>query len=300
MWQRSSNRWLAWCLALGGIVLWPGSGDRSQAAEPEAPTPVRVERNLVFREVAGTRIKADLYRPDDEKTYPLIVMIHGGAWSVGDKWDLKHHAQELARAGFVAVSVNYRLAPSARIQQQLGDCRFALQWAAGQADAWGADGRLLGLWGYSAGAQLAALLALQPAADDPPIAAIVAGGIPSDFSFVPEDNRLLSYVMGGTRKEKPEVYRQVAPLECAHAGAPPFFIFHGDRDQIVPQHVSQRFADKLEHLDVAVQYKVVSGKGHLLTFFDQATRQAAVTFLQSHLERDSQPRPSASLESQAK
>lgn len=254
---------------------------------PRTTRKIQSERNLVYRTVDEEAIKADLFRPRDEGKYPLVVMIHGGAWSAGDKWDLIDHARELAQAGFVVVSINYRLAPKVQIDAQIDDCVAAIQWATSQAEQWNADAQQLGLWGYSAGGHLASLLALRTDLDLPPISAVVAGGAVCDFEFIPEDNRVIAHVMGGSRAEVPEVYQRVTPMEFASKSAPPFFLFHGATDFLVPTESSVRLHDRLRELGRESTHLVVEGKGHLWTFLDIDARRQAVEFLSKHLTSES-------------
>jgi acetyl esterase/lipase len=269
----------------------------------ETRIPIQVERHLVFREFDdGTELKADLFRPAAQAPqdgYPLVLMIHGGGWSTGDKWNLSDHGRELAQAGFVAVSVNYRLAPRFKIGKQLEDCTAAANWAVNQAKTWGADPDRFGLWGYSAGAHLASLVALhasrvkpgknvqQETLDNegprPAVRAVVAGGIPADFSFVPEKSPFLAPVFGGSRYKLPEVYEQFTPLAQVHDKAPPFFLFHGESDFLVPFKLSLRMDNALKDAGVSSKHMKIKNKGHMLTFLDQSARRAAIEFLKAHL-----------------
>ncbi len=212
------------------------------------------------------------------------MLIHGGAWVAGDKRDVWLHAREMAEAGLVAVCINYRLAPAARMVDQLEDCAAAVRWVVEQCDAWTGDRDRIALWGYSAGAQLAAMLALDPPRGMPRFRAVVVGGIPSDFAFIPADSRALVPVMGGTRRQIPEVYRRFSPLEHVHPEAPPFFIFYGDSDWLVPPECGQRFAAALKKQDAIVHEHRIPGKGHFLAFLDPQTRRRAIRFLSDHLE----------------
>ncbi|MCA9132317.1 MAG: alpha/beta hydrolase, partial [Planctomycetales bacterium] len=225
---------------------------------------------------------ADLYRPDDQTVYPLVLMIHGGAWSAGDKWQLQDHARELAQAGFVALSINYRLAPKHQLTAQVDDCRWALKWAAEQASTWQADPSRLSLWGYSAGGHLAALIATAPAPEAPPVRAVVAGGAPCEFSFLPPHSRALAHVLGGTRQAIPHAYEQAAPLNHVSPDDCPFYFFHGSSDLLVPPSSSQKMYAKLRELNVETQYYTVDGRGHLLTFLDPEARRQAIAFLRQH------------------
>lgn len=254
----------------------------SEAASSEIKRPIRAERNLVFRRVGESNVTADLFRPDDDLVYPLVMVIHGGAWSAGDKWQVGDHARELAQAGFVALAINYRLAPAHLIPDQIEDCRVALQWGVEQAQSWRADASRVCLWGYSAGGHLSAVLATDPQAGDPPICAVVAGGAPCDFEFIPSESTALAHVFGGTRAELPELYLQASPTQLANSHSPPFFFFHGEQDALVPAASSQRMHHRLRALGVESNYRLVPERGHLLTFIDFNSRRLAIEFLRAH------------------
>ncbi len=248
----------------------------------EIVRPIRAERNLVIRCVDGEAITADVFRPDDEAIYPLVIVIHGGAWSAGDKWQVGDHARELSQAGFVSVAINYRLAPAHPLPDQIEDCRAALLWATVQAERWKADASQICLWGYSAGGHLAGLLATDSQPGEPRICAVVAGGAPCDFDFLSLNSPGLVHVFGGTRAEIPDIYLRASPIEHVTAKTPPFFFFHGENDALVPPSGSQRMHERLRELYVESDYHLVSGRGHLLTFIDPQSRRLAIDFLRAH------------------
>lgn len=255
----------------------------SETGAAERAKPIEVTRNQVFENVAGTELKADVYRPAGDAICPIVVMIHGGAWSSGDKWNLQDHAREMAQAGYVAISINYRLSPIYRYPAHLDDCAAAVKWAVKTADQWHGDKQRLGVWGYSAGAHLAGMLATHPPEGLPKISAAVLGGAPCEFSFIPEDSRVLTPVFGGSRKNVPDVYRDASPTTFASVDACPTFFFHGTTDLLVPQSSSRGLYEKLKSLDVPSEYYSVEGSGHLLTFLNNEARRAAIQFLDKHL-----------------
>jgi len=93
---------------------------------------------------------------------PVIFMVHGGAWAVGDKAMTRVVDAKVARwgaRGFALVSVNYRMLPDVPPDGQLRDVAQALAHAQSHAPDWGADPAQFILMGHSAGAHLVALLA---------------------------------------------------------------------------------------------------------------------------------------------
>jgi triacylglycerol lipase len=261
----------------------------AQAAEPAAERnlrlPFRTVKDVEFARVNDVPLLTDIVSPDDDQVHPGVVMIHGGAWTSGDKWNMSDHARELAQAGYVAININYRLAPRSKYPSQLDDCRAALKWLQGVAEQYHVDLNHLAVYGYSAGGQLAAMLATDQQAGLPKIRAAVIGGAPCDLSFIPEESPAIAHVLGGTRKQIPGVYRDASPVNFASSDDCPMFFFHGDCDLIVPTNASKALCDKLNDLGVETCYYTVEKQGHLLTFIHPAARQAAIEFLNKHLRQ---------------
>src|SRR5690606_21971236 len=132
---------------------------------------------------------------------------------------------------------------------QLEDLRAAVRWLAAQGGRYGLDVSRLALFGYSAGGHLASLFALeasQQATREAPVPlAVVAGGAPCEFSWIPDHSRVLAYWLGGSQHELPEVYRQASPLYHVSKDDPPVFLFHGQRDRLVPLQSPQRLLARL-------------------------------------------------------
>jgi acetyl esterase/lipase len=272
-------------LATAGTFATSSSAAEGELAE-SLRRPIRAVRNVTFLKLESEEIKADVYRPDDDQQRPAVMLIHGGAWSSGDKWNMADHARELAQAGFVAVPINYRLAPTWRFPAQIDDCRAALLWMLDAADTYGIDRQRLAVYGYSAGGHLAALLGTNPPEMDGTIRAVVAGGAPCDFGFIPERGQAIAHVMGGTRAQVPDTYRQASPLTYASGKEPPFFFFHGTADIVVPMASSRALADQLAGLGVETDFHVVPEAGHMVTFIHPSARRAAIEFLDKHLKQD--------------
>ncbi len=248
--------------------------------------PYRSDREVVYSRVDGTKLTADVFRPVTDGVAPVVLMIHGGAWSSGDKWHLHDHARELAQEGYVAITINYRLAPLYKIDKQIDDCRAALKWLPTVNSKYHFDATRIAIWGYSAGAHLACMLATCPEPDAPDIQAVIAGGAPCDFENIPPESPVLSLVMGGTRKENPKVYHDVSPLNFVNEACPPTFFFHGTADALVPQSTSRRMHESLKAKGVESEYLSIEGKGHLTTFIDGTARRKTIEFLNKHLPTD--------------
>jgi len=252
--------------------------------ENKSEIPLRIEREIVFTEGDGYQTAADLYRPASDDVCPIVIMIHGGAWISGDKWQVADHAKQMARKGFVVMAINYRLSPKHKWPAHLDDCFAALSWISKHATEWRADIERVGTWGYSAGAQLALLTALNSRADLPKVRAVVAGGAPCDLTFIPENTKALATVLGGTRAEVPERYRNASPISFVSQDAPPVYFFHGDDDFLVPLSNSIQMHESLLAKGIDTVHRTIAGKGHLIAFLDQQSRLEAIEFLEKFLK----------------
>lgn len=111
----------------------------------------------------------DVYFPakvlTDQTPAPLMMMVHGGAWKMGDKNHaavVKNKLSYWTKQNWIFVSINYRLVPDVTVQQQTQDIAQALIYIQNQAPHWHADSKRLVLMGHSAGAHLVSLLTVRP------------------------------------------------------------------------------------------------------------------------------------------
>ncbi len=130
--------------------------DRGPASLPAG---IRVVRDVAYG--AAPRQRFDVYAPPDAHGAPVILLVHGGAWMIGDKTNRNVIENKVARwvpRGFVVISTDYRMIPEAQVPQQAQDVAEALAFAQQHAADWGGDARKFVLVGHSAGAHLAALI----------------------------------------------------------------------------------------------------------------------------------------------
>lgn len=105
------------------------------------------------------RNKLDIYLPaTGQPPYPVIVWIHGGGWTSGDKSSAAGRAAQLVPLGFAVVGINYRLSGDAIFPAQIHDCKGAIRWLRANAVQFNLDPNRIGVWGSSAGGHLVALL----------------------------------------------------------------------------------------------------------------------------------------------
>ena len=289
-------------VAIAGVLIFAAPHARAAGADR-----FEVLRDQAYVQRAGKPLLADVYRPRQAGPFPAVLLIHGGAWAAGTKKQLGWIAEPLADRGFTVVAIDYRLAPGAMFPAQIDDCRAALDWMIQHAGPMKIDPGRIGVWGYSAGGQLAALLGVtqadmapanagSPAKQAGPapeasgngqrakVRAVVAGGAPCDFSQVPPNNLALSFWLGGTRAGKPDVYRSASPALQVSAGCPPMFFYHGQQDQLVPLAQATDMARRLEAAGVPHDLYVVRGAGHRGAMFDRPAMEKGIAFLTKYLK----------------
>jgi len=102
----------------------------------------------------------DIYMPKDKKDVPIIVYFHGGALLYGDKSMGQDIGHKVAESGIGLVSVNYRLSPEFQHPTHVNDAAAATAWVINNIEAYGGNPKKVYVSGHSAGAYLAALLAI--------------------------------------------------------------------------------------------------------------------------------------------
>lgn len=244
-------------------------------------TEVEVLREIPYRTVDGRNIVLDIFRPKDaKKPLPGIVMIHGGSWNSGSKEQVEEVAKPLAKTGYVVASINYRLVPRWKWPAQIEDSKAAVRWLRRNAGQYGVDPAHIGAVGFSAGAQLAALLGTTTDAEyldgDTPdvsskVQAVIAVSGPFDFYRWKEkdpDSPYLAPYLGGTFREKPDAYRAASPVLHVTKDSPPFLLIDGAQDELVLPENDDLMADALRKHGVAVEVIRVQNAAHVLKPLD--------------------------------
>jgi acetyl esterase/lipase len=224
-----------------------------------APDVTRV-RSIAY--APGARGHMDLYAPriPASDAAPLIVFWYGGSWQSGERGDYRFVGAALAARGAVTVLPDYRLYPAVVFPEFLRDAAAAVARAQQEAASHGADPRRTVLGGHSAGAYIAAMLALQPrylreAGVDP---ASIAGffGLSGPYDIDPNTDALNAIF---TAVAGPEVYRAVPQVT---AQAPPALLVHGLDDEVVNPRHTEALANALRAQGVAVEVRLVPKRGH--------------------------------------
>ncbi|WP_141718914.1 alpha/beta hydrolase [Curtobacterium sp. ER1/6] len=273
------------------VCLPPDSAPDTTATPTPTPSPSRSPSTA-----AADPARAD---PRPSSGRPAVMMIHGGSWSHGDKATAAYRAvcQYLASEGFVTVNVDYRLAPTDPWPAGYDDVRRALDWVFRPAtlETYDIDPDRVGLFGGSAGGNLAALLAVQDhesaawAAGDRVRAVVDLSG-PTDLtarSTEPDgvsasfQRKQLLYLGCRAYADCPAA-QQASPGSHVTTDTPPFFVGHST-DEFIPLWESQEFVATLRAHDVPVTFVAVEGTAHSIAQLDRAMSERVVAFLRARL-----------------
>jgi acetyl esterase/lipase len=215
-----------------------------------------VRRDIVY---SPSNQKLDLYVPVPPLRRAALLFVHGGGFREGNKEQMALLSALYARAGFISATINYRLAPANPFPAAVEDTTRAVLWLRGQAAREGFDPRKIILIGYSAGANLALMVGL---ADASGVAAIVGAAGPTDIGSL-----LAQTPLAQLKKDMQEYLGNqpadlASPIRRVSPGDPGVFLFHGDKDVLVPVAQSVVMAQRLQASGVPVLLRVFPNAGH--------------------------------------
>jgi acetyl esterase/lipase len=220
---------------------------------------VRVQHDVAYG--SAPRQRLDVYRPraDSAAERPLIVFVHGGSWYWGSKNLYRFVGAGLAERGAVVAVINYRLHPEAHLADSVQDVAMAVAQLQRDAAQVGADPRRIYLMGHSAGAELAALVALDPSHLRALGAAPVQGfiGLAGPYDFLPITDDYLKEYFG-----PPERYPDSQPVNAVSRASAPSLLLQGLADTTVLPRNTEALANRLRSAGVPVETLVLEHDDH--------------------------------------
>ena len=233
---------------------------------------------------AGPRRKLDIYAPatgpNPPANRPVVVFFYGGSWASGHREAYAFVGRALAAQGFVVIVPDYRLVPEVRFPGFVEDGAAAVGWARNHASDYGGDPARIVLVGHSAGAYIAAMLAIDNrwlGMSRPAIRGFV--GLAGPYDFAPFDLAVTKTTFG----KWPSV-EETQPVALVQAGAPPALLAYGEEDTTVAPRNSLALAEKLRARNVPVEIRAYPRLGHIgiakaiaLPFRGQAAVVADIT-----------------------
>lgn len=255
---------------------------------------VTITKDLVYGEHRRNRL--DVLAPaDGRRGCPVLLQIHGGAWTIGNKEQqgqpLMRH---LARSGWVCVAPNYRLSPQATFPDHLIDVKRALAWIREHIAEYGGDPEFVVVTGGSAGGHLAALVGLtpndprfQPGFEDVDTSVRACIPVYGVFDFLDRHGlrrgQMEPLLRRLVMKTAPTVDRDgwsaASPLSHVRRDAPAFFVVQGAQDTLVWAEEARRFVADLRVMSTQpVGYAEVPHAQHA---FDLLVNRRSLAFVRA-------------------
>ena len=249
---------------------------------------IELTSNVAYREGASKSWVLDIANPldaDQGSLRPAIVIIHGGGWSAGSKTDLVYRNLliDYALQGYVTLSVEYRFNQEAPFPACIQDVKCAIRWLKAHAEELRVDPERIGVYGHSAGAHLAMMLACsyknrELEGDGPwkeyssQVTCVAAGSPPTQIGRP-----------GSSWSQHPEWW----PIGYFTSSASPMLLLQGYEDPIVKDSLTDDYVKKMLKAGGNVQYIKVHGN-HDVAYSSvlEVTRPAMDAFFARHLKNN--------------
>lgn len=239
------------------------------AARQRQPSDIEVRHDLTYKKVGGTELKLDAYIPSGGGTRPGVMVIYGGGWVLGSKELSAPLARVIARQGFIAFAMNYRLAPFHPFPAAVEDVQASVSWVRDHALDFGLDPARIGSIGGSAGGHLSAMLAtLGHGRRDrgSRITAAASWAGPMDLhpdQFGPDAQVYVDAFLGCIGQPCDErTIEAASPVSHVDPSDAPILLVQGEKDQLVLPQQATHMAAALEAARVGHQLLLLPNAGH--------------------------------------
>lgn len=266
---------------------------------------VELYTDIVFRQFENNQplpgnkqLKFDYLQPKTDKSTPLIIFIKGGGFLNMYKSKYLPQLISFAQKGFAIASIEYRTSNECNFPSQLYDVKAAVRYFRANAKRYNIDPENIGVWGNSAGGNLAALLGTtnnNPEFEgqgehlefSSEVKVVVDWYGVVDMLKMPDTSpgSLCSLFLGGPVEVEWEKAKMANPITHINQSTPPLLIMHGDADKVVPIAQSNLLYQALKEKNKSVEYYVVEGGEHSFLQFSTKTNALSIVcdFFKKHL-----------------
>ncbi|MBO4800498.1 MAG: alpha/beta hydrolase [Bacteroidaceae bacterium] len=273
------------------------------------------QNNATFKDLnyAGDDLEAhrlDIYLPEKKQDkYKVIVAIYGSAWFSNNMKVITFMSlgKPLVDAGFAVVSINHRSSGDAKFPAQIQDVKAALRFIRANADKYQLDTTFVGITGFSSGGHLSALAGVTNGMKTRTVGSTtvdlegtVGGNLehssrvdavvdwfgPVDMAHmencetVKDEKSPEAALIGGAPKDNPDLIALISPITYVSPQCPPFLVFHGQADNVVPHCQGENFSKALKEAGRLEEFiSVPDGQHGPVTFNEQTFRRMTDFFL---------------------
>ena len=270
--------------AMLGVAMMPGTGlaqapkDRDGKAAYEF-----MVKDIAYQRNGDKMRLARLYQPSGSGPFPAVLQIHGGAWSNKNRTDGQNTALDLAAAGIVVLSIDFRNSSEAPYPASLQDINYGIRWLKAHSPEFGSSPDRVGAYGTSSGGHQALLAAIRP--DDSRYRAL-------PLPEAPEMDAKLAFVVAGwgvlfpleryqlaKAQGRPDLAQnhdtffgnEATQLEATPAliiehgekvFLPPALVFQGTKDEWTTVELAQRFAADYRGAGGTLDLQLLEGEHH--------------------------------------
>ncbi len=250
--------------------------------DPAATYPV-TERDIQYLNVDGEVRSVRIYQPEGQGPFPIVLSVHGGAWSGGDHTNNVVTSQPLAASGVIVAVIGLRTAPEFPYPAQVQDTHYAVRWLKSHAAEFNGDPDAIGGIGYSSGGHTLPLAAMRP--NDPRYGALSlegSGGVDAKLDWMivcwPVIDSHARYVVAqqnGSERLVESSQGYFLGEEAMHEGNPqelldrgervellPTLVIHGTADENVPIAHAEKFVASYKAAGADVQFERFEGQPH--------------------------------------
>jgi acetyl esterase/lipase len=283
------------CMAILTATLAACSGASSFAAN--APTYFGSYRRVTDLPYGhDPRQRLDVYSPKDSGRHPIVIFFYGGSWTSGEKSNYRFVGAALAARGFVAVLPDYRLYPAVTFPGFVDDSANAVAYVQAHANEFGGDPDRLVLMGHSAGAHMAAMLALDnrylTKAGVRPGSVVGLVGLSGPYALDPDTDTLRATF------PQPTTPADWQPVQFVSDHSPPTLLLHGLTDKVVYVSHTEKLRDAMLAHKVRVETHLYPDRGHADTIASfclvgrsrTPALQETIAFLQAVTQQSGQSR----------
>ncbi len=267
--MRTSHPWLA--MALGTVVGAPHGPAAAQALRmPIVADNIIVERDVIYGRPDGAAVLADIAYPEKGRGLPAILYVHGGRWSAGERIGrMQLYVEDWAKAGYFAMTIDYRLAGSSPAPAGYQDLLCAIRWLHAHAEDYGVDPDRIYLVGNSSGGHVVALAATlgngpyermggwEEERSD--VRAVISVAAPYELNTLSWGS--LWSPLGADDLE--EARRIASPIHQITPDTRPMLIIHSDDDRSVPVLQAIDMAAALKDAGIRHRFVHYTDSGHM-------------------------------------